>query len=177
MTQPVLRLVRTGRPFVRIAHGGGGSLAPFNSLEGIERSLALGIDMVEVDVRCARDGVLVLAHDDEAAGLRVSAAASDDLRRVGVATLDDALALVAGRARLNLDIKDEGTSERLPDAVRRRDAVDWCIVSGLDREWLARVTCAEPALPAYLSYPADRGGASAAPGSSPSSTPSSSPFA
>ena len=44
-----------------------------------ERAIAIGVDMVETDLRLSRDGVLVLAHDAEIRGkssLRVSAAAA-----------------------------------------------------------------------------------------------------
>lgn len=46
-----------------IAHRGGLALAPENTIEAIERSLAAGADGVEFDVRVTRDGVPVLLHD------------------------------------------------------------------------------------------------------------------
>ena len=52
----------TARTLTRIAHRGGGSLAPENSVEGIGHSLAYGVEMIEVDVRRSSDGVLVLSE-------------------------------------------------------------------------------------------------------------------
>jgi glycerophosphoryl diester phosphodiesterase len=155
----------TARGFVRIAHGGGGSLAAPNSLEGVKRSLEFGVDMVEIDVRCTRDGVLVLSHDDGLGGSLISGSSLDELRRAhpDVATLDDALALVNGRAVLNLDIKDVASIKCVGAAVRARGGVEQCVVSCLKRAWLLELGELEPSIPTYLSYPADRGGASQKP--------------
>lgn len=45
------------------AHRGAWDPAPQNSLEAFERAIALGVDMIELDVRRTRDGVLVVQHD------------------------------------------------------------------------------------------------------------------
>ena len=153
------------RPLVRIAHAGGGSLAAPNSLEGIERSLSYGIEMIELDVRSTRDGRLVLSHDDVIGHTSIAASAFDDLRqaRPEIASLDDALDVVAGRTTLNLDIKDAPSMSRVGATVRAHGAVDRCIVSCLERPWLMALSDLEPSIPAFLSYPADRGGASQKP--------------
>ncbi len=51
-----------GRPLV-IAHAGGLGLHPENTLEAFAASAALGCDMLEMDVRLSKDGVLVTHHD------------------------------------------------------------------------------------------------------------------
>ena len=45
------------------AHRGGARLWPENSLRGFRESLALGADLVELDVHLAADGALVVIHD------------------------------------------------------------------------------------------------------------------
>ena len=52
-----------GRPLV-IAHRGGAGLWPENTLYGFERAAALGVDVIETDVRATRDGELVIFHDE-----------------------------------------------------------------------------------------------------------------
>jgi glycerophosphoryl diester phosphodiesterase len=152
---------------VRIAHRGGGSLAPENSIDGIERSLAYGIEMIEVDVRRTRDGVLVLSHDPTPHGAAVAVhdATLAELRAASpaLATLDDALDAARGRARLNLDLKATDLAEDVIEAIRRRGAGDACIVSCLDGACLARVAELAPAIPRFFSYPPDYGGASRKP--------------
>jgi glycerophosphoryl diester phosphodiesterase len=46
-----------------IAHAGGLGLNPENTLEAFAASVGLGCDMLEMDVRLTRDGVLVTHHD------------------------------------------------------------------------------------------------------------------
>jgi len=51
-------------PYPRcLAHRGGGTLAPENTLAALKRGMAAGFRAVEFDVMLARDGVPVLMHD------------------------------------------------------------------------------------------------------------------
>ena len=52
-----------GRPLV-IAHRGGAGLWPENTLYAFERAAALGVDVIETDVRVTADGELVVFHDE-----------------------------------------------------------------------------------------------------------------
>jgi glycerophosphoryl diester phosphodiesterase len=52
-----------GSRTVNVAHRGASDEAPENTLAAIRRAIALGADMVEIDVQRTRDGVLVLLHD------------------------------------------------------------------------------------------------------------------
>jgi len=52
-----------GRPKV-IGHRGAGGSHPENTLASFEAAIAAGAHFVEMDVRCTRDGVAVLFHDD-----------------------------------------------------------------------------------------------------------------
>lgn len=154
--------------FVRIAHRGGGSLAPENSLAGIEHSLGLGLEMIEVDLRQTRDGALVLSHHETLPGAPapISAMTLDELREGavgGIATLDEALSVVQGRAMLNLDVKAAGLADRLTATVRDHQALDTCVVTCLNREWLGQISNLEPSLTTLFSYPPDYGGASQRP--------------
>ena len=152
------------QPLVRIAHRGGGSLAPENSLAGIERSLEFNLEMIEVDVRRTLDGHLVLSHDPAPHGsaipVRHQTLAELRAAHANIATLYDAMELIGGRARMNLDIKDEDIADDVVALVRARNAVEWCIASCLDAASLARFGEIAPDIPRFFSYPRDRGGAS-----------------
>ena len=51
-------------PYPRIlAHRGGGSLAPENTLAGVRRGMEAGFHAIEFDVMLAQDGVPVVLHD------------------------------------------------------------------------------------------------------------------
>ncbi len=60
--QPVLNPFRTGRTLI-IPHSGGDGLFPENTLYAYERSMAMGGDVVDVDVSLTADGVPVAFHD------------------------------------------------------------------------------------------------------------------
>jgi glycerophosphoryl diester phosphodiesterase len=154
----------TARTLTRISHRGGGSLAPENSLEGIEKAVGYGVEMIEVDVRLTRDGALVLSHDPVLHGTSapIAGASLSDLRALSpnVALLDDALVAVKGRARLNLDIKDAAALETAIERVRAAGMPQDCIVSCLETPCLARAAEIAPEIPRFLSYPPDYGGAS-----------------
>ena len=46
-----------------IAHRGGKGLAPENTLTAFARSAALGVDVLELDLRQSSDGALIVLHD------------------------------------------------------------------------------------------------------------------
>ncbi len=52
-------------PFRVIGHRGAAGLAPEHTRPSFERALAIGVDMIELDVQLTRDGRLVVMHDRE----------------------------------------------------------------------------------------------------------------
>jgi glycerophosphoryl diester phosphodiesterase len=53
-----------GRPFLSIAHQGGEAEAPSNTMYAFRRALAVGADMLEMDVHATADDALVVMHDE-----------------------------------------------------------------------------------------------------------------
>ena len=159
-----MTLVASARTLTRIAHRGGGSLAPENSIEGIERSLGYGVEMIEMDVRRSSDGVLVLSHEPALPGASAPIAAMTlaDLRTASssLATLDDALDAIGDRAQVNLDIKDTDAAGDAAEAAHRHGIEGACIASCLDITCLAHLGDVAPGLRRFFSYPPDYGGAS-----------------
>lgn len=78
-----------GRPLV-IAHRGGAGLWPENTLHAFVRAAALGVDVIETDVRSTADGEIVVIHDESVgrttngAG-RVGALSLAELKRLDAA--------------------------------------------------------------------------------------------
>ena len=145
------------RPMV-IAHRGGASLEAENSLMAIESAIALGVDVVEVDVRLSADGHVVVMHDrsvnrtTDGKG-RVNGLSLAQLKKfslldsVGnktgerIPTLDEVLGLVAGRCRVLIEIKDNdsrGIEPAVVDAVARHSAWDWVAVQSFSDKVLER---------------------------------------
>jgi glycerophosphoryl diester phosphodiesterase len=104
--------VTPSRVLVSAHRGGAGKETDLeNTRLALERAIALGVDYVELDVRRCGDGTLVLVHDDwvlvdgrarPIAELTFEEFAS---RAEHFLSLDEALAILAGRARVHLDLK------------------------------------------------------------------------
>lgn len=151
LTLPILggALVRPGSatlPLV-IAHRGGGVLAPENTLAALEAAIAAGADMVEVDVRSTRDGVLVALHDASlarTAGLDRALAEVDyprlipldagswfSLRFGGepVPTLEQCLAAARDRIPLMVEVKDQADAAAVVSLIRRVQMEAQCLLA------------------------------------------------
>ncbi len=126
---------------LRIAHRGYAAQGGENSLATIAAALALGCDMVEVDVRRRRDGVLVLHHDDG--------------NRPGAPLLVDALRLIAetSSAGANLDVKQSETGPAIVAAVRAAGMLGRTACTGGGWEGLARIRDEEPGIRIGLTIP------------------------
>jgi glycerophosphoryl diester phosphodiesterase len=95
---------------------------PENSLAALDRCVALGVDMVEIDIRRTADGALVLMHDPtvdrttnghgrvsemslrQVQALRLTSAHGQPLE--APPTLEEFLARAQGRILINLDVKE-----------------------------------------------------------------------
>lgn len=119
-----------------------------NALSSIQACIGLGIDMVEIDVRRTRDGVLVLMHDDtvdrttsgtgrvedmdyaQFAALRLKSHAGGEGSRLTAEappTLEAALTAARGRILVNLDMKADVYAEALAVA-RKVGAEDMVLI-------------------------------------------------
>jgi glycerophosphoryl diester phosphodiesterase len=134
--------------------------APENSADALEHCVAMGVDVMETDVRRAADGSLVMIHDatldrttdgtgpvaamtlPQLKALRLKAdlgGARAPLSDKRIITLEEMLALADHRIVLNLDVKDAIYVEVI-DAVVRAKAEDRVIVkttAGIATEPLA----------------------------------------
>lgn len=112
------------------AHRGGGALWPENSLLAFRSAIALGSDLLELDVHQSRDGVVAVIHDatvertTDGTGAVESMTAAD-LRRLRLRgpdgtltserlpTLDEVLvATAASRAGLLIEVKEPAPGDR-----------------------------------------------------------------
>jgi glycerophosphoryl diester phosphodiesterase len=152
----------------RVGHRGAGGLEPQNTIRSFERAIALGVDMVETDVRQSRDGALVLAHDEEIRRSRASAQGAaervvaehdlETLRSVDlghgerIPTLAEALEVVRGRCGLMIDLKGEGFEAETVAAIQASGLpCDQVVVPGGSEHSRARLRHLDPNIPLSLS--------------------------
>jgi glycerophosphoryl diester phosphodiesterase len=133
-----------------IGHRGARNLWPENSLDGFERTRALGIEGVEFDVHIARDGELVVIHDPtldrttegqgpvaDRTAAELAATKLRDGGGAGVPTLDQVLDVFAGSGiELHIEIKTDitghryrGLEQRLVDVITQRKLHDTAILT------------------------------------------------
>jgi glycerophosphoryl diester phosphodiesterase len=168
----LIQLRRPTGAFARVGHRGASALAPENTLAALRLAVALGCDMLELDVLDLADGTLVLAHSNDlwevshgTARGSVRRFALPNLPKVApdLPTLDEALAFCAEQlpgVGLQVDLKQRGIERRVVDALRRHAVLGRSWVSGFDAAALRRVAALEPGLPRSHTLPRDRFGIS-----------------
>lgn len=138
-----------------VAHRGGPKLGPENALVTFEKALELKVDAIELDIHQSRDGGLVVIHDStlkRTHGLEgeVDKMTTEELVAAGVPTLQQAIDLCKGRARLFIEIKHphgrrhEGIEERLLQAMRNNDLLESAVVISFDAKSLKTLHELEP---------------------------------
>lgn len=95
-----------------VGHRGAKGLAPENTVKAIEKALAYKVDEVEIDVRVSKDKVPVLIHSrkltaNNGSELKVSRSTYKELESYApnLATLDEAIDAVKGKAVLYIEVK------------------------------------------------------------------------
>lgn len=106
-----------------VAHRGDWRYAPENSLEAIRHSIAVGVDVVELDLQLTKDSVLIIMHDSKLDRTTTGSGAVKDFTlaeikqlklkngcgiktKCVVPTLEEALLEAKGKVLVNLDKAD-----------------------------------------------------------------------
>ena len=112
-----------------VAHRTGGTLAPENSAEGIEKAAAYGVIGCETDVQRTKDGQYIINHDDDFKRLygvskKPSEMTMDEIRQLRTAdgetvpTLQELLETArAQNVRLYVELKGETADRQMVDDV------------------------------------------------------------
>lgn len=106
-----------------IGHRGARGLAPENTLAAIKKGLACHVDEIEIDIRITRDGIPILNHNRtitvDSTAMDIATHTLDELRglKPDVATLAEALKLVAGRATLYIEVKHGESTAPVAEAI------------------------------------------------------------
>jgi glycerophosphoryl diester phosphodiesterase len=173
--EPGLSLA-SDRPIV-VAHRGASVEQPENTIEAFEAAIDAGADAVEFDVRLTTDGVPVVMHDPDVARTTdghgvVSAMTFEKIRKLGVPTLKEALACLAGRAAADIELKNEWYEpgyveegapalERVFDALERTAFPGPVLLSSFDAATMRRSRRLRPDVPTGLLTSAETDAASA----------------
>lgn len=135
------------RRVLKIGHRGAAGHAPENTLAAIRKGIELGVDFVEIDVRCTADGILVALHDatvnrttngkgpiDRLTLRDVKALDAGNGERVPM--LEEVLSVVSGQAGLMLELKVKGAAQKTVEVVQKAEFKDPVIYASFLHEEL-----------------------------------------
>ena len=127
----------------RVGHGGASALVRANTLDSFDAALAIGVDMIEFDVRGCAGGGLALAHT------------RFDLHRPGCLRLERALAYISAPrfdgVAFNIDLKSPGCETAVVEAIERFGMPDRVLVSSQVPSILDRVRALDERLATGIS--------------------------
>jgi glycerophosphoryl diester phosphodiesterase len=144
--------------FLRIGHRGAAAHAPDNSLLGFHKAAALGVDLVECDVRQTADGHLVLAHDahlTDADGrvLLIGESTLAELQTIDLG-LGERIPILAEAIELcqkeqlgaYIELKEWQSVPAVAEVIHKQKFAKQCIVGSLRPDWLMDMKVIAPEL-------------------------------
>jgi glycerophosphoryl diester phosphodiesterase len=157
------------------AHRGAKMVAPENTLPAFEQAIALGAQGVELDVQCSKDGVLVVMHDftvdkttngrgpvaqltaAELTNLDAGSHFNAKFANVTVPTLEEVLAVTAGKLKLNIEVKTQDPMggreiEPLVELIQKYNLYDQVVVSSFNPVALIKLRHVDPQIALGLLY-------------------------
>lgn len=159
-----MRRFSSSREILNIAHRGGAGERPESTLEAFRHALAVGADVLELDVRLSREGALVVSHDPDLERItgtpgRIAELTVPEIRRydagarwspdglttpyagngLTLLTLEEVFEELPG-AQMNVDIKVEEpeAAHRLAELIRRHDRAERTVVASFSPRQLNR---------------------------------------
>lgn len=136
------------------AHKGGSEDARSATWEAYESAVTTGAEYVEFDIRRTRDGKFVVFHDPRVAGRPLSGLSYEELcvaagHRVPLA--GDVMALIAGRMKGHLDLKEVGGEDEIIRLALDRLGPESFVATTLEDSSIARIKRMFPEVTAALS--------------------------
>jgi len=149
-----------------VAHRGGADIGLENTLSCIEKGIASGANMVEIDVHLTKDGYIIVCHDetvdrttngkgkirektlDEIRKLRI-VDTKNNLTEEHIPTLEEVFEIVNGRAKLLIEIKPpskkhQGIEQKLMEEIEKFDAYSWVVIQSFSDAVLENIHAINP---------------------------------
>jgi glycerophosphoryl diester phosphodiesterase len=148
-------LLDSGSPTVLVAaHRAAHNVYPENSLQAIQESIKLGVDIIEIDVKVSKDGVPFLMHDRTMDRTTTGKGDPEEFTwaqlqqffivdkgkktKLKIPSLHDALELAYGKILIDLDLKTDKIGE-VVQVVNKTNSKDFVFFFDSDYHVLSRV--------------------------------------
>jgi len=148
-------LLDSSSPTVLVAaHRAAHNVYPENSLQAIQESIKLGVDIIEIDVKVSKDGVPFLMHDRTMDRTTTGKGDPEEFTwaelqqffivdkgkktKLKIPTLHDALELAYGKILIDLDLKTDKIGE-VVKVVNKTNSKDFVFFFDSDYHVLSRV--------------------------------------
>lgn len=117
-----------------IAHRGASAEARENTIAAFERAIALGADLIELDVRCTSDQVLIVHHDPEIQHQAIQNLTWAEVQAIDIEVprFDQVLACCQGRIGLDVEIKESGYEAAVLKALDSSFSTDEYVITSFD---------------------------------------------
>lgn len=120
---------------------------PDNSVESVEKAIAIGADVVEFDVRFRPNGTPVMAHDS----------VESDAEGVPIEEALKVLSHEDVNIKINLDVKETDNLSALQDMVKQYGLSERSFFTGVTEEFVSEVSRQCPEIPYYLNFSPEKG--------------------
>ncbi|MDO4870991.1 MAG: glycerophosphodiester phosphodiesterase family protein [Candidatus Saccharibacteria bacterium] len=128
---PLKFFIKTPSPVMIVSHRAGGHLATENSLNGLQKSIDLGIKWAEIDIQRTQDGYYIVHHDRTLKRLTGESHPSqeltlDEIQKLTmrnsnstekIATLNQVFELARGKINLFVELKGKTADQQMVDDV------------------------------------------------------------
>ena len=151
------------KPFAIVGHRGAKGVKLENTISAIEYGIKSGADIIEVDVRRTKDNQLILLHDPDFKRLtgRAIKPSQLDLKFIKenieidgepIATLQEALETVNGKAGMFIEIKEPDTTDNVLELIFKYKALEWTAIISFYDEALETAKKLAPEITTGLIY-------------------------
>src|SRR6478672_9947847 len=133
---------------LKIGHRGAKGHAPENTLASFEKALQLHVHAVELDVHLSADATIMVIHDETVDRTTngngfVRDLHSEELRQLGIPTLEDVFQLIDKKCSINIEIKDKNATHLVVQLIEKYvednyqlfqiSSFDWEVLESLSR--------------------------------------------
>jgi len=119
---------------IKIGHGGARGYEPENTIRSFQKAIAMGVDMVELDVYICKSGEAIVIHDETVNRTTngtgyVTEKTFTELRELDagqgekIPTLEEVLALVNKKSDVNIELKGPNTAKPIADIINKYIAI------------------------------------------------------